>query len=128
MSKGTVSIKLLIGATTLKEKYFPWKLSENQCVVFQLNRNNSYWSCQLSLAASQKCISGKSATVWQLTPTVFLFSYVAIKCRVFFYNSHRVKSSLLSLELSFRSLLQGIQTSKWRFYTVWQFKTSVSIF
>ena len=32
--------------------------------------------------------------------------------RVFFYNSHRVKSSLLSLELSFRSLLQGRQTSK----------------
>ena len=30
----------------------------------------------------------------------------------FFYNSHRVKSSLLSLELSFRSLLQGRQTSK----------------
>ena len=27
--------------------------------------------------------------------------------RVLFYNSHRVKSSLLSLELSFRSLLQG---------------------
>ena len=43
--------------------------------------------------------------------------------RVFFYNSHRVKSSLLSLELSFKSLLQGRQTSKWRFYTVWQFKT-----
>ena len=36
------------------------------------------------------------------------------KClaRVFFYNSHRVKSSLLSSELSFRSLLQGRQTSK----------------
>ena len=32
--------------------------------------------------------------------------------RVFFYNSHRVKSSLLSLELSFRSPLQGRQTSK----------------
>ena len=48
--------------------------------------------------------------------------------RVFFYNIHRVKSSLLSLELSFRSLLQGRQTSMWRFYTVWQFKTSVSIF
>ena len=32
--------------------------------------------------------------------------------RVIFYNSHRVKSSLLSLELSFRSLLQGRQTSK----------------
>ena len=32
--------------------------------------------------------------------------------RVFFYNCHWVKSSLLSLELSFRSLLQGRQTSK----------------
>ena len=32
--------------------------------------------------------------------------------RAFFYNSHRVKSLLLSLELSFRSLLQGRQTSK----------------
>ena len=31
--------------------------------------------------------------------------------RVFFYNSHRVKSSLLSLELPFRSLLKGRQTS-----------------
>ena len=29
-----------------------------------------------------------------------------------FYNCHRVKSSLLSLELSYRSLLQGRQTSK----------------
>ena len=42
-----------------------------------------------------------------------------------FHNCHRVKSSLFSLELSFRSLLRGRQTSKWRFYiyTVWQFKT-----
>ena len=38
--------------------------------------------------------------------------YEHIPSRVFFYNSHRVKSSLLSLELSFRSLLQGRQTSK----------------
>ena len=30
----------------------------------------------------------------------------------FFYNCHSVKSSLLSLELLFRSLLQGRQTSK----------------
>ena len=28
----------------------------------------------------------------------------------------------MSLELSFRSLLQGRQISKWRFYTAWQFK------
>ena len=34
----------------------------------------------------------------------------------------RVKSSLLSLELSFRSLLLGRQTSRWWFYTAWQFK------
>ena len=47
--------------------------------------------------------------------------------RVFFYNSHRVKSSLLILELSFRSLLQGRQTSKWQFYTAWQFKIRVLI-
>ena len=39
----------------------------------------------------------------------------------FFYNCHGVKSSLLSLELSFRILLQGRQTSKCRFYTVCQF-------
>ena len=31
---------------------------------------------------------------------------------IIFCNCHRVKSSLLSLELSFRSLLQGRQTSK----------------
>ena len=31
--------------------------------------------------------------------------------RVFFYNSHRVKSPLLSLELSFRSLSRARQTS-----------------
>ena len=42
---------------------------------------------------------------------------------IIFCNYHRVKSSLLSLELSFQSLLQGRQTSKSRFYTVWQFKT-----
>ena len=47
--------------------------------------------------------------------------------RVFFYNSHRVKSSLLSLELSFRGLLLGRQISKWLFYTAWQFKLRVSI-
>ena len=45
------------------------------------------------------------------------------RSRVFFYNSHRVKSSFLSLELSFKSLLQGRQTSKRRFYTLWQFIT-----
>ena len=32
--------------------------------------------------------------------------------RVFFYNCHRVKSLLLSLELSFKSLLHGRQTCK----------------
>ena len=42
--------------------------------------------------------------------------------RVYFYNCHIVKLSLLSLKLSFRSLLQGKQTSKWQFYTTWQFK------
>ena len=73
-------------------------------------------------------------------PTLFSDKYFSMKKWVwrsqilwlfleyFFNNNHRVKSSLLSLELSFRSLLQGRQTSKWRFYTVWQFKTSVSIF
>ena len=50
------------------------------------------------------------------------FICVWLISRVFFYNCHRVKSLLLSLELSFRSLLQGRQTSKWQFYTVWQFK------
>ena len=30
-----------------------------------------------------------------------------VEVEYFFYNSHRVKSSLLSLELSFRSLLKG---------------------
>ena len=44
-----------------------------------------------------------------------LYAYIKIDylhIEYFFYNSHRVKSSLLSLELSFRSLLQGRQTSK----------------
>ena len=40
------------------------------------------------------------------------FDFFTVKSRVFFYNSQKVKSSLLSLELSFRSLLQGRQTSK----------------
>ena len=40
------------------------------------------------------------------------WDYTKNQLRVFFYNSHRVKSSLLSIELSFRSLLQGRQTSK----------------
>ena len=38
-------------------------------------------------------------------------------------NFDRVKLSLFSLELSFRSLLQVRQSSKWWFYTEWQFKT-----
>ena len=42
--------------------------------------------------------------------------------RILFYNCHRVKLSLLSLELSFRSLLQVRHTTKWQFYTVWHYK------
>ena len=39
-------------------------------------------------------------------------TFTHYKVQYFFQNFHRVKSSLLSLELSFRSLLQGRQTSK----------------
>ena len=54
---------------------------------------------------------------WKLYLETFIF-------RIIWYeiNESRVKSSILSLELSFRSLLQGRQTSKWRFSTAWQFK------
>ena len=39
----------------------------------------------------------------------------------YFFYCHRVKSSLFSLELPFRSPLQSRQTSRWRFLTAWQF-------
>ena len=48
---------------------------------------------------------------------------ILILHRVFFITVREYNRHFFSLELTFRSLLHCRQTSKWRFYTVWQFKT-----
>ena len=64
--------------------------------------------------ADAKC---KDVEMFYLNTTLFgippvLVFQLEVYQSIFFYNCHRVKPSLLSLKLSFRSLLLGRQTSK----------------
>ena len=83
-------LQILLSGQNLPNKVWSWKY----------NHLRRKWKVNHCFWFYFKCLENQEES-WSRS-----FSE-CFRSRVFFYNTHRVKSSLLSLELSFRSLLQG---------------------